>query len=164
MGTRKRWTEGRKERDRGVQAEVCVCACVCVCVCVCGGWLLRFHMPTHSAPLRPLRPTFPDNEMRGSFRARKKKKKALPPEFECSFDIIVSKRAPRKEAKYRQIILGKSSATTSPPLISSCLPYLPTPGDFYCSSNAQTDTRTMAGEEGGEKDGTGGDGNRGKQE
>ena len=73
MGTRKRWTEGRKERDRGVQAEVCVCACVCVCVC--GGWLLRFHMPTHSAPLRPLRPTFPDNEMRGSFRARKKKKK-----------------------------------------------------------------------------------------
>lgn len=126
---------------------------------------MRFHMPTHSAPLRPLRPTFPDNEMRGSFRVRKKKKLCL---LNLNAHLIsLFLKEPRKEAKYHQIILGKSSATTLPPLISPRLasprlPYLTTPGDFYCSSIAPMDTRTMAGE-GGRKEGGGVcDGNGGK--
>lgn len=119
---------------------------------------MRFHMPTHSAPLRPLRPTFPDNEMRGSFRVRKKKKLCL---LNLNAHLIsLFLKEPRKEAKYHQIILGKSSATTllpliSPRLASPRLPYLTTPGDFYCSSIAPMDTRTMAGE-GGRKEGGGG--------
>lgn len=86
---------------------------------------MRFHMPTHSAPLRPLRPTFPDNEMRGSFRVRKKKKLCL---LNLNAHLIsLFLKEPRKEAKYHQIILGKSSATTLPPLISPRLasPTLP---------------------------------------
>lgn len=156
---KERWTEGKKERDRGVSVETCVCV---------GGGLLRFHMPAHShthtntAPL--FGPTFADNKMQGSFRGRVRAPLALPPELECSFDITVSKRA-WDGGKYHQIILGKSSATVSPALPISFLPCFPSAKlpETYTALPMPRRTQEQWLEK-GEDGGTGGDGKGGKQE
>lgn len=122
---------------------------------------MRFHMPTHSAPLRPLRPTFPDNEMRGSFRVRKKKKLCL---LNLNAHLIsLFLKDPRKEAKYHQIILGKSSATTLPPLISPRLASPTLPYDswrllllFHCPNGHKNNGWRRGAKGGGGLDGNGG--------